>query len=122
LQVEATKHSMVEYIKLEIQWLKDEVTSSGVHPSFVRLGCFYLDVALRELDGCSTDGALADIERGWETPANCHLSCARIYVGKFYTLINSWRSLIGNPALANQWQQKATTIVNHITTAMNTPI
>jgi hypothetical protein len=122
LQVEATKHSMVEYIKLEVQWLKDEVTSSGVHPSFVRLGCFYLDVALRELDGASTDGALADIERGWETQANCHLSCAKIYVRKFYTLINSWRSLIANPALADQWQQKAMKIVNHITTAMNTPI
>jgi hypothetical protein len=122
LQVEVTKHSMVEYIKLEIQWLKDEVTSSGVHPSFVRLGCFYLDVALREIDGGSGDGALADIERGWKTQANCHLSCTRIYVRKFYTLINSWRSLIGNPALADQWQQKAMKIVNDLATAINTPI
>lgn len=122
LQVEVTKHSMVEYIKLEIQWLKDEVTSSGVHPSFVRLGCFYLDVTLREMDGGTGDGALADIGRGWETQANVHLSCARIYVRKFYTLISNWNGLIGNPVLAAKWQQEATQIVQDIATAMNTRI
>jgi hypothetical protein len=122
LQVEATKHSMVEYIKLEIQWLKNEVAASWVHPSFVRLGCFYLDQALREIDGGTGDGALADIERGWETQANVHLMCARTYIRRFYTLINSWRSLIGNPVLADKWQQKAMQIVDDIATAINTPI
>lgn len=117
-----SKMAMAGWAKTEIQQLKNEVAASGVHPSFVRLGCFYLDVALRELDGGVGDGALADIGRGWETQANCHLSCASIYVRKFYTLINSWRSLLGSPVLAAKWQQQAMQIVQDIATAINTPI
>jgi hypothetical protein len=117
LEVEATKRSMVEYIKLEIQWLKDEVASSSVHPSFKRLGNFYLEVALREIN-C----ALEDIDRGWATDAYCHLSCARIYVRRFFTLVDSWKGLISDPVLVAKWQQEAMQIVEDINKAINTPI
>jgi hypothetical protein len=117
-----SKMAAAGWAKTEIQQLRSEVAASGVHPSFIRLGCFYLDNALREINGDTGDGALADIGRGWETQANVHLSCASFYVRKFYTLINSWKSLIGNPVLAAKWQQAAMQIVNDLATAINTPI
>jgi hypothetical protein len=117
-----SKMAQAGWAKTEIQQLKNEVQASGVNPSFVRLGCFYLDMALREMGGGTSDGALEDIGRGWETQANVHLNCASFYVRKFYTLINSWNSLIGNPVLAAKWQQEALQIVQDIIIAINTPI
>jgi len=120
LTVKATKHSMAEYIKLEIQQLKDDVAGSNVDPSFKYLANTYLQVALQEMDK-----AIEDIDRGWNVAAYCHLSRARGYIWKFEKLISSYMSW-PYPRLpkdlADKWMQQAERIVQDINTAMNTPI
>lgn len=115
VRTQARKGVMAEYIKLEIQWLKDEVAGSGVDPRFKRLANCYLQIALQEMDK-----AIENIENGLEIQANCHLSRAIIYVRRFSSLIDSYRRL--PPLLAEEWKQKAERIVEAITRAIDTPI
>lgn len=115
LVVEATKHSMVEYIKLEIQSLKGDVAGSSVDLGFKHVANTYLDLALQMMDG-----AEGCIEGGRNTEANLYLSCARLYIQKLKLIISLYWNL--PEALANNWMLQTDQILKDINTAINAPI
>jgi len=117
LQVQATKRSMAEYIKLEIQWLKETVGSLNIKEGI--RSSLLAKLADAEM---KVDGAIQWIVQGRETAANNMLNAAENMLQGFVNEVQAQAGKAISPADAQTLIQRAQTIQEDILKAKSTPL
>lgn len=117
LQVQATKHSMAEYIRLEIQWLKQTVNSLNIKKGIKNSLLAYLADAEKKVDQ-----AIQWINQGTDPPANNMLNAAQNILQEFMNEVKAQTGKAISSADAQTLIQTAQNIQQNIQTAKNTPI
>jgi hypothetical protein len=117
LQVQATKHSMAEYIKLEIQWLKETVNSLNIKEGI--RSSLLAKLADAEM---KVDRAIQWIVQGRETAANNMLNAAENMLQGFVNEVQSQAGKAISPADAETLIKTAQKIQEDIQKAKSTPL
>lgn len=117
LTVKATKRSMSEYVKLEIQWLRETVNrleiKEGIKNSLLA------KLANAEM---KVDQAIQWINQGRETPANNMLNTAQNIIQAFINEVKAQTGKEISPTDAQTLIQTAQNIQQNIQKARNTPL
>jgi hypothetical protein len=117
LQVQATKHSMMEYIKLEIQWLKETVNGLNVKKGIAN--SLLTKLADAEM---KVDQAIQWVNQGREHPANNMLNVIQNMLQAFINEVKAQTGKEISPTDSQTLIQTAQNIQQNIQTAKNTPL
>ena len=117
LVVETTKQSMVEYVKLEIQWLQNKVVSLNLKVGVKTSLLHTLDQAT-----LTVDKAIQWIKQGDATVANNLLQAANQILDAFINQVSAQKGKAIQPADALALIGQAQKIQNDIQQALSQPV